>query len=63
MKINRLVYNLKIIKALASIILRHKDLRFCQILTNLELDKDRYNEEPNVTLDKIYASRIYKSED
>lgn len=63
MKINRLVYNLKIIKALTSIILIHKDLRFCQILTILELDRDKFYEEPNITLDKIYASRIYKSED
>ena len=61
MKINRLAYNLRIVYAIANIIYRNPDLRFCQILNILELDRDKFYEEPNITLDKIYANRIFKS--
>ena len=45
--------NLKIINKIKDLILAHPDLRFTQILSNLNLDKDRFYEEPDETLKSI----------
>lgn len=46
-------FNLKIVDLLKKIIENNPDLRFTQILSILELDKDKFYEEPNVTLINI----------
>lgn len=46
-------YNFKIIVELIKIIIKHPELRFCQILSILELDKDNFYEEPDRTLSRI----------
>ena len=50
----RLYYNLKIIVLLIRLIRKYPDLRFTQLLFNLDIypDKD-YNEEPERTLYRI----------
>ncbi len=56
-KKDRQNYNLRCLDKLRDIILTYPDLRFIQILYNVDLlghdDIDRYNEEPDVTLKSI----------
>lgn len=59
--VNRKKYNLLIVWDLISIIIKHPDLRFCQILSILELDRDRFNEEPDTTLKRIHDSDLFKN--
>jgi len=59
--VNRKKYNLLIAWDLITIIIKYPDLRFCQILSDLGLDKDRYNEEPDKTLESIHASSFFKN--
>ena len=47
-------YNLKIIFLLFKVLIS-TDLRFCQLLTILKLDKDRFYEEPKETYLKIFC--------
>ena len=54
--VNRRKYNFKIIVELIKIIIIHPGLRFCQILSILELDKDNFYEEPDKTLSRIRSS-------
>lgn len=50
----RLYDNLKIIALLSRLILKYPDLRFTQLLFNLNINPDKdYNEEPNRTLVRI----------
>lgn len=51
--------NLEILKILKFLIERHKDLRFCQILNILELDRDKFYEESSDTLNSI-VSKVEK---
>lgn len=51
--VNRRKYNFKIIVELIKVIIVHPDLRFCQILSILELDRDNFYEEPDKTLSRI----------
>lgn len=51
--INREKYNLLIINRLLCILSIFPDWRFTQLLSNLGLDKDRFYEEPNKTLELI----------
>jgi len=51
--VNRRKYNLRIIVVLLKIIFKYPELRFCQILSNLGLDKDNFYEEPDKTLKRI----------
>lgn len=46
----RQVANLEIISLLSNIVEKHPELRFCQILTILNLDKDKFYEESVDTL-------------
>lgn len=55
--VNRKKYNLLIVWELTIIIVKHPNLRFCQILSILELDKDNFYEEPDKTLVKIKGRR------
>ena len=45
--------NLEIISLLSNIVEKHPELRFCQILTILNLDKDRFYEESVDTLEEL----------
>ena len=45
--------NLEIISLLSSIVEKHPELRFCQILTILNLDKDKFYEESVDTLKEL----------
>ena len=45
--------NRRIIEQITKIVDTYPDLRFCQILSILGLDTDRFHEEPNVTLNRI----------
>lgn len=45
--------NLLILAALEDLVWKYPDIRFCQLLTNLNLDRDRFHEEPDVTLKAI----------
>jgi len=51
--INREKYNLLIINRLLCILAIFPDWRFTQLLSNLGLDKDRFYEEPDKTLELI----------
>lgn len=59
--VNRKKYNLLIVWELMTIIVKHPDLRFCQILSILELDKDNFYEEPDKTLQSIHDSNFFKN--
>ena len=50
---SRLEYNYKILYRLTYLISRFPDWRFTQLLSNLGLDKDRFYEEPDKTLELI----------
>lgn len=58
--VNRLYYNGKILGALFNILIRFPELRFCQLLNILELNKDNFYEEPDKTLQRIYKSNFFK---
>ena len=45
--------NLNILQDIKFIIEQYPELRFCQILSILGLDKDKFNEESVVTLNKV----------
>jgi len=45
--------NLEIVSLLSNIVEKHPELRFCQILTILNLDKDRFYEESVDTLEEL----------
>lgn len=45
--------NLEIISLLSNIVENHPELRFCQILTILNLDKDKFYEESVDTLEEL----------
>ena len=45
--------NLEIISLLSNIVEKHPELRFCQILTILNLDKDKFYEESVNTLEEL----------
>ena len=45
--------NLEIISLLSNIVEKHSELRFCQILTILNLDKDKFYEESVDTLKEL----------
>jgi len=45
--------NLEIISLLSNIVEKYPELRFCQILTILNLDKDRFYEESVDTLQEL----------
>jgi len=49
----RQISNLEIVNILNSIVNRHPELRFCQILTILNLDKDKFYEESVDTLENL----------
>lgn len=49
----RQIANLEIISLLSNIVEKHPELRFCQILTILNLDKDKFYEESADTLNNI----------
>ena len=49
----RQVANLGIISLLSNIVEKHPELRFCQILTILNLDKDKFYEESVDTLKEL----------
>jgi hypothetical protein len=49
----RQMCNREIIKVLKQLVDDNSSLRFCQILSMLDLDKDRFNEEPIDTLKAI----------
>lgn len=51
--INRLEYNIKILNRLQFLLYTFSDWRFTQLLSNLGLDKDRFYEEPDKTLETI----------
>ena len=52
---NRHYYNLKILKRLEYMINTYPDIRFTQLLYNMGIDntEHRYNEESNITYNKI----------
>ena len=49
----RQIANLEIISLLNNIVEKHPELRFCQILTILNLDKDKFYEESVDTLKEL----------
>ena len=49
----RQVANLEIVSLLSNIVEKHPELRFCQILTILNLDKDKFYEESVDTLKEL----------
>lgn len=57
---NRKENNLAIVGILREIVHNNPDLRFRQILSILELDKDNFYEEPDETLQKIINNESYK---
>ena len=58
--VDRSYYNGKILEALFDVLSKHPELRFCQLLTILDLDKDRFYEEPDKTYRKIIENRIFQ---
>jgi hypothetical protein len=49
----RFKYNILILFKLLKEVIVYPDLRFCQILSILKLDSDRFYEEPNVTYNTL----------
>ena len=49
----RQIANLEIVSLLSNIVEKHPELRFCQILTILNLDKDKFYEESVDTLKEL----------
>lgn len=58
---SRLRNNIKILEMIANFMESREDLRFCQVMNILELDKDRFYEEPQDTL-KLLEKRIAELE-
>ena len=52
-RMNRSESNLAILNLLFKIVYKHPELRFTQILSLLDLDKDKFHEESSVTLKNI----------
>ena len=50
---NRSESNLAILNLLFKIVYKHPELRFTQMLSLLDLDKDKFHEESSVTLKNI----------
>ena len=54
MSLQRMHDNLKVIALLSKLLWKYPDLRFTQLLFNLDIDPNRdYNEEPSKTLTRI----------
>ena len=51
--VDRKFWNWKILILIGRLICKHPYLRFCQILSILELDKDRFYEESDETYNKL----------
>lgn len=49
----RLDYNLRILELLKTVFLSYPDLRFNQVIWSINSGEDCFNEEPEVTLEKI----------
>lgn len=49
----RLDYNLRVLELLRTIFLRYPDLRFNQVIWSINNGEDCFNEEPEITLEKI----------
>lgn len=58
--VNRAYYNGLILGTLLKIMRKYPDMRFGQILSNLELTEDLFYEEPDKTLKRICNSEFYK---
>jgi len=52
-ELNRVKFNEAILRELSALVQAYPHLRFTQILTMLDLDKDRFYEESDQTLRKI----------
>lgn len=53
--------NLEILNLLSKIVNENPELRFCQILTILELDRDKFYEEPTDTLHHVKKLMISRN--
>ena len=51
--VDRKSWNWNILILIGRLICKYPELRFCQILSILELDKDRFYEESDETYDKL----------
>lgn len=49
----RLDYNLRVLELLKTVFLSYPDLRFNQVIWSINNGEDCFNEEPEVTLEKI----------
>lgn len=49
----RLDYNLRILELLKTVFLSYPDLRFNQVIWSINNGEDCFNEEPEITLEKI----------
>ena len=49
----RLDYNLRVLELLKTIFLSYPDLRFNQVIWRINNGEDCFNEEPEITLEKI----------
>ena len=49
----RLDYNLRVLELLRTIFLSYPDLRFNQVIWSINNGEDCFNEEPEITLEKI----------
>lgn len=49
----RLDYNLRVLELLKTVFLSYPDLRFNQVIWSVNNGEDCFNEEPEVTLEKI----------
>lgn len=58
--VNRAYYNGLILGTLLKIMRKYPDMRFGQLLSNLELTEDLFYEEPDKTLERIHNSELYK---
>lgn len=46
-------FNLLILEKIKQLLIKHPELRFCQALSILGIEGDKFNEEPNVTYNNI----------
>lgn len=49
----RLDYNLRVLELLKTVFLSYPDLRFNQVIWSINNGEDCFNEEPDITLEKI----------
>lgn len=49
----RLDYNLRVLELLKTVFLSYPDLRFNQVIWGINNGEDCFNEEPEITLEKI----------